>query len=88
MSVSIIIPARTEKFLNKTIRDVLDKATGEIEIFPVLDGYGNTSYEKIIDKRVKYISLPKSDDHERHKRQGINAAGQVTGFVRYKIRNK
>lgn len=37
--VSIIIPSRNEKFLGKTIEDLLSKATGDIEIIAVLDGY-------------------------------------------------
>ena len=73
--LSIIIPSRTEKFLNKTIQDVLDNATGDIEVFPVLDGYENTPYEKIIDPRVKYISLP--NNGQMQKRQGINTAVSI-----------
>lgn len=77
--LSIIIPSRTEKFLNKTIQDVLEKATGEIEVFPVLDGYPDDyPYEKINDKRVKYIKLPVPDNYERHKRQGINTAVSIS----------
>lgn len=76
--LSIIIPARTEKYLNKTIEEVLSKSVGEIEIFPVLDGYGDTPYEKVIDKRVKYLSLPLPDNYERRKRQGINAAVSIS----------
>jgi len=72
--LSIIIPSRTEKFLNNTIQDVLKKSTGEIEVFPVLDGYSDDyPYEKIRDPRVKYISLPEPDNFERHKRQAVNA---------------
>jgi glycosyltransferase involved in cell wall biosynthesis len=37
--VSIIIPARNETFLQKTITDVLSKATGSVECIAVLDGY-------------------------------------------------
>ena len=37
--ISIIIPARNEQFLQNTIRELLTKAEGEIEIFAVLDGY-------------------------------------------------
>lgn len=37
--VSIIIPARNEQYLGKTVEDLLAKATGEIEIIAVLDGY-------------------------------------------------
>ena len=76
--LSIIIPARTEKFLNRTIKDILEKATGEIEIFPVLDGYDGVKYKPIIDKRVKYIKLPNPHNHERHKRQGINVGVSIS----------
>jgi len=76
--LSIIIPARTEKFLNQTIKDVLAKATGEIEIFPVLDGYGDCPYEYIKDKRVKYISFPLPRNDERRKRQAVNAAVSIS----------
>lgn len=37
--VSIIIPARNEVFLQKTITDILEKARGNIEVIAVLDGY-------------------------------------------------
>jgi len=37
--VSVIIPSRNERFLAPTIADVLEKATGDIEIIAVLDGY-------------------------------------------------
>jgi glycosyltransferase involved in cell wall biosynthesis len=78
--LSIIIPARTEKFLNHTIRDVLKKATGEIEVFPVLDGYTwhqLVEYEKVDDPRVKYIWLPLPDNFDRHKRQAINTGVSI-----------
>ncbi|MBI2066372.1 glycosyltransferase, partial [Candidatus Woesebacteria bacterium] len=45
--VSIIIPSRNEKYLGKTIEDLLAKATEEIEIIAVLDGYW--PQPKIID---------------------------------------
>jgi len=76
--LSIIIPARTEKFLNNTIKDVLTKATGEIEIIVALDGYGDYSYERIENKRVKYISFPLPHNYERRKRQVINAAVSIS----------
>ena len=77
--VSIIIPARTEKFLNRTIQDVLEKATGKIEIFPVLDGYPDDfPYEKIKDPRVKYVSLPLPENFERRKRQAVNTAVSIS----------
>ena len=76
--ISVIIPARTEKYLNKTIRDVLAKSTGEIEVIVVLDGYGDYPYEPIKDKRVKYISFPLPHNRERRKRQAVNAAVSIS----------
>jgi len=79
--VSIIVPARTEKFLNRTIEELLEKATGEIEIIPVLDGYElkddhYIDYKMIVDPRVKYISLP--NNGQRQKRMGINAGVSIS----------
>jgi len=37
--ISIIIPARQEKYLQKTIESILSAAEGEIEIIAILDGY-------------------------------------------------
>ena len=74
--ISIIIPSRTERFLNNTILDILDKATGEIEVIPILDGYEDTPYEKITDSRVKYISIPNTG--ELTKRQGVNAGVSIS----------
>ena len=65
--LSIAIPSKTEKFLDRTIMDVLEKATGEIEIYPILDGY---DCERIDDPRVHYIVLP--TDGRMQKRHGIN----------------
>ena len=78
--ITIIIPSRTELYLNNTIRDVLKKATGEIELIVVLDGYTwpqLMKQERIEDPRVKYLTLPLPDDLARHKRQGINAAVSI-----------
>ena len=72
MSVSIIIPSRTEKYLNNTIQEVLKKARGEIEVLPVLDGYELPEEEIIKDPRVKYVHLEPSVAMQ--KRHGINEA--------------
>lgn len=69
--LSIAIPSRNERFLKQTILDVLANATGEIEIFPVLDGYEPPSEEIVKDPRVKYLRIPLGDK-KCHKRQGIN----------------
>jgi glycosyltransferase involved in cell wall biosynthesis len=55
--VTVIIPSRNEQFLNKTITDILNKATGEIEVIPVLDE--DKSLPRIEDPRIKYISFAK-----------------------------
>ena len=52
--ISIIIPSRSEKYLNRTIKDIQAKATSDIEIIVVLDGYD----EERLDG-VKYIYHPK-----------------------------
>lgn len=39
MTLSVIIPARNELFLQKTVADVLAKARGDVEVIVVLDGY-------------------------------------------------
>lgn len=53
--VSIVIPSRNEQFLEKTTKDLLEKARGEIEILIVLDGYWPDPKEIVDDKRVHYI---------------------------------
>jgi hypothetical protein len=72
-TLSIVIPSKTERFLERTIRDVLAKATGSIEVFPVLDGYEPPEY--IDDPRVHYIHF----DATRHskKRQAINFVSEI-----------
>jgi len=67
--VSIAIPSKNEIFLKKTIEDVLEKATGEIEVFPILDGYDIPEDEVVKDRRVHYIRFTPG----LGKRQGINA---------------
>ena len=54
-TISIIIPSRGEKYLNATIKDVLDKATGSVEVIVVLEEYD----EKRIEG-VTYIYHPKA----------------------------
>ena len=52
--ISIIIPSRSEKYLNRTIKDIQAKAKGDIEIIVVLDGQDEKRLEG-----VKYIYHPK-----------------------------
>jgi len=70
--VSIAIPSRTEKYLQKTILDILEHATGEIEILPILDGYELPEEEIVKDDRVRYLSMPFSNNMQ--KRQCVNMA--------------
>jgi len=53
--LSIIIPSRNEKYLYKTIVDLLDKSSHDIEIIAILDGYWPSVGELVNDKRVHYI---------------------------------
>lgn len=51
--ISVLIPSRNEKFLTKTIEDLLAKAVGEIEVIANID---EAWPEKLVDdKRVTYI---------------------------------
>lgn len=66
--LSIIIPSRNEKYLNKTIEDLCAKAEEPIEIIVVLDGYWPAPI--ITDDRVVYIHR----GAPRGMRDGINSA--------------
>jgi glycosyltransferase involved in cell wall biosynthesis len=67
---TIVIPSKNEKFLKNTIEDILKNATGDIEIFPVLDGYTIPEEEVVKDERVKYVELEATTYSK--KRQAIN----------------
>ena len=73
MSLSVAIPSKNERFLNETIRDVLKNATGDIKVYPILDGYKPD--ELIIDPRVEYILLPETSYMK--KRHGINKMVEI-----------
>jgi glycosyltransferase involved in cell wall biosynthesis len=66
--VSIIIPSRNEKYLNRTIIDILKKAEGSVEIIAVLDGYDT---ERIAG--VTYVHHPEVVGMKN----GINSAAKV-----------
>ena len=80
--VSVLIPARNEIFLQKTIQDILAKAKGDIEVVVVLDGYWPTETKRehwstppiIDDKRVKYVHR----GTPRGMRDGINSAASLS----------
>lgn len=67
MMVSVVIPARNEQFLGKTVQELLDRAKGDVEVIVNLDGY---LPELNKDPRVTYIHRAES----RGMRAGINAA--------------
>lgn len=70
--VSVLVPARNERFLAPTIADLLAKATGDIEIVAVLDGYWpNPPLPN--DPRLKILHTGDA----RGMRPGINAAVQI-----------
>jgi len=79
--VSILIPSRKEVFLSKTIQDVIQKATGNIEVIAVLDGYWPVATRRaewhtpaiIDDSRVTYIQRSKG----KGMRDSINAAAAI-----------
>jgi glycosyltransferase involved in cell wall biosynthesis len=76
--VSILIPSRNERFLEKTIKDILAKATGDIEVIVVLEGYwpinlkDEDTHEMIEDKRVIYIHR-----EPRGLRDAVNTAAAI-----------
>jgi hypothetical protein len=74
--LSIVIPSKNEVFLEKTIRDVLEKATGEIEVFPILDGYEPPKEEIVLDPRVKYLRLFPTTYSK--KRLAINIVNEIS----------
>lgn len=57
MKLSILIPARNEEFLKKTVEDILEHIEGETEIIVVLDGYET---DLPADPRLKVIHNPES----------------------------
>jgi len=75
MKTTIIIPSKTEIFLKRTIEDVLEKATGDIEIIAVVDGYYPPLNEIVDDPRVTYLHLEPSRNAQ--KRHGINKAVEM-----------
>ena len=77
MLTSVILPSRNEPYLNETIRDVLAKASGEIEVLPVIDE--TKPFSLVEDVRVRYLHLPECVGHG--KRQCMNwGAAHAHGY--------
>lgn len=70
--VSILIPSRNERFLQRTVEDVLTKAGGDIEVIPVLDGYWPTP-PLVEDPRV----VPLHKGQAQGMRPAINDAARL-----------
>lgn len=70
--VSVIIPARNEKWLEKTVDDIFLKATGEIEVIVILDGYWP---DPILVDRPNLILLHRGE--AQGMREGINSAARI-----------
>lgn len=68
--LSIVIPARNEQFLQKTVEELLTKAEGEIEVIVILDGYWPDPILIREDSRVTFIHR----GNPRGMRNGINSA--------------
>lgn len=56
MKLNIIIPVRSERYLAKTVTDLLEKAAGEVEVIVVLDG--DHPAEIPMDARIRVITMP------------------------------
>lgn len=72
VNLSVVIPSYKDPLLHKTIQSLLNNATGQIEVIPVLDGY----WPKDLlpeDDRVKIVHLGKN----RGMRRAINAGVDV-----------
>jgi cephalosporin hydroxylase len=59
MDTSVIIPAREEIYLERTIRNVLENAEGEIEILVMLDGW-IPEPQIVCDERVTFVHFKES----------------------------
>jgi glycosyltransferase involved in cell wall biosynthesis len=69
--VSVIIPARNERFLVPTIEDVFKNARGEVEVIAVLEGYTPDNWKETV---AKYPALHTIQHHEaKGMRAAINA---------------
>lgn len=71
--LSVIIPARNEIYLEKTIQNILDNAEGEIEVLVMLDGYIPDPQIIMNDSRVIFHHFPESIGQ----RQCINAGARL-----------
>ena len=71
--ISIIIPSRNEPYLGKTVQDILNNATSEIEVVVVLDGWWDKAENMNLAPNVRYIHFTEP----KGMRNGINSAVAV-----------
>lgn len=75
--VSVIIPSRNERHLNKTISSLLANAAGDVEVLVMLDG-GVPEVEPIMDdKRIRVLRRRVDATHEAGMRYCINEGAQA-----------
>jgi glycosyltransferase involved in cell wall biosynthesis len=72
--LSIIIPARNERYLKQTIKDLLIKSVENIEVIAILDGYWPKYDELVLDERVNYIHYSKARGMRNAITMGVNMA--------------
>ena len=60
MDLTIIIPARNEEFLDRTLKDLVEHIEGKTEIIAILDGYLPDSSLTVNDPRVSIIYNPEA----------------------------
>ena len=69
--LSVIIPARNERFLVPTIEDIFKNVKGEVEVIAVLEGYTPDNWKETV---AKYPALHTIQHHEaKGMRAAINA---------------
>lgn len=73
-SLSVIIPARNEIYLEKTIKNLLENIRGNTDIYAMLDGYIPDPQIVTNDDRVHFIHHPEA----KGQRQSINEAARIT----------
>lgn len=72
MKTSVIIPARNEQFLQRTVDDIFTKAVGDFEVLVVLDGWWP---DPILKDRPNLILIHRGAS--KGMRNGINSAAAI-----------
>ena len=72
MRLSVLIPSRNERYLQQTIKDLFNKAQGEIEVIAVLDGYWP---DPPIEDHPNLTLIHRTDAHGM--RDAINSASRI-----------